>query len=162
MNGLSILSRGILLSIIWWLLTGGDAASWWIGVPAVTLALITSIALLPSSNLVWHEFLIFVPFFLLRSLLGGADVARRAIDPRMPIAPTLFEYPLRLPAGLPQIFMANTISLLPGTLSAELSANCLTVHVLDCRGGFLAELEAVEQRVARLFDTSLKTANGDE
>ncbi len=157
MSGLSILLRGILFSLIWWLLTDGDTASWWIGVPAVALALIINIALLPSSNLVWHEFLIFVPFFLLRSLLGGVDVARRAIDPRMPIAPALFEYPLRLPAGMPQVFMANTVSLLPGTLSAELCTNCLKVHVLDSRGGFLAELEAVEQRVARLFGTSLKT-----
>jgi multicomponent Na+:H+ antiporter subunit E len=92
----------------------------------------------------------------MRSLLGGVDVARRALHPDLPIAPGLIEYPLRLPPGLPQVFMANTVSLLPGTLSAALDRSVLTVHVLDRRTGFLADLKTVEQSVARLFGASLE------
>ena len=43
----TLVSRGLLFSLIWWILTDGTASSWWIGVPAVVLALITSVALLP-------------------------------------------------------------------------------------------------------------------
>ena len=93
----------------------------------------------------------------MRSLLGGADVAWRAFHPGMPIAPDFIEYPLRLPPGLPQVFMANTVSLLPGTLSAALDRSVLKVHVLDSRRGVLTELETMERSVARMFGTSLKT-----
>lgn len=158
----TLVSRGGLFSLIWWVLTDGAVSSWWIGVPAVLLAVATSAALLPPMPFVWYEFLRFVPFFLMRSLLGGADVAWRAFHPGLPIAPDLIEYPLRLPPGLPRVFMANTVSLLPGTLSAALDRSVLKVHVLDNRSSFMAELEAVEQRVARMFGTSLKLSAGDQ
>ena len=158
----TIVWRGVLFSLIWWVLTDGAAPSWWIGVPAVLLAVAASAALLPPTPFVWYEFLRFVPFFLLRSLLGGADVAWRAFHPGLPIAPDLIEYPMRLPPGLPRVFMANTVSLLPGTLSAALDRNVLKVHVLDRRKGVLTELEAVEQSVARMFGTSLKLSGGGE
>lgn len=158
----TIVSRGVLFSLIWWSLADGVASSWWIGVPAVLLALSASAVLLPPAPFIWYEFVRFLPFFLLRSLLGGTDVAWRVFHPGMPIAPDLIAYPLRLPPGLPRVFMANTVSLLPGTLSAELSTNCLTVHVLDGRKDFLSELKAVEHRVARMFGISLKVFQGGE
>jgi len=158
----TIVSRGLLFTLIWWSLTDGAAPSWWIGVPAVLLAVIASVALLPPAPLVWYELLRFAPFFLMRSLRGGADVAWCAFHPDMPIAPDLIEYPLQLPPGLPRVFMANAVNLLPGTLTAELGANCLKVHVLDRQKGFLAELEAVEQSVARIFGISMKVSGGGE
>jgi len=151
----SILSRGVVLSLIWWMLSDGAATSWWIGVPAVLLALGASIVLIPITAFNWLELLRFAPFFLLHSLLGGIDVARRAFPRRIPIAPVVVEYPLRLPPGPAQVFMANTVSLLPGTLVAGLDNNVLNVHVLAKETEFLTELEIVEQRVARIFDTPL-------
>ena len=151
----SILRRGLLFAFVWWVLVGGEIASWWIGVPAVLLATAASIALLSPVTLVWYELFRFVPFFLIRSLLGGVDVAWRALHPSMPITPHLIDYPIQLPSGLPSVFMANTVSLLPGTLSVELSSECMKVHVLNGRKDVLSELETLEQRVAALFGTSL-------
>lgn len=159
-NGSTIVSRGVLFSLIWWILTDGVASSWWIGVPTVLLAIVASSTLLPSTPFVWYEVPRFVPFFLLRSLLGGTDVAWRAFHPGLPIAPDLIEYPLRLPPGLPQVFMANTISLLPGTLSTTLDRSVLKVHVLDSRRDVLVDLERAEQSVARIFGTSLNHSGG--
>ena len=60
-----------------------------------------------------------------------------------------------IPPGLPRVFMANTVSLLSGTLSVELTTELnrdfLTVHVLDRKKAVTTELETVEQCVARLF-----------
>lgn len=154
-RGATIMVRALLFSLIWWILSDGAIASWLIGVPAVLLAVAASVALLPPVTVAWSGLLRFVPFFLRHSLLGGLDVARRAFLPDMPINPDLIAYPLRLPPGLPRVFMANTVSLLPGTLCAALDHNVLTVHVLDRQTGFLAELQAVEQRVARMFNLSL-------
>ena len=91
----------------------------------------------------------------MRSLLGGVDVAWRAFHPSMPIAPEIIEYPLRLPPGLPRVFMMNTVNLLPGTLSATLERSVLKVHVLVRQKAYLPELKAVEHSVARLFGLSL-------
>lgn len=157
-----ILSRGLLFSLIWWILTDGAATSWLIGVPAVVIALATSVMMVPPVPVAWSEFLTFVPFFLQRSLLGGADVARRAFQPSLPLAPALIVYPLRLPPGVPQVFMANIVSLLPGTLCAVLDRNVLEVHVLDRGTGFLAELQEVERRVARMLNLRLSNPLRDE
>ena len=150
-----ILRRASLFALVWWILVEGELASWWIGAPAVLLAAAASVALLAPVTLVWYELFRFVPFFVIRSFLGGADVAWRALHPSMPIGPHLIEYPIQLPSGLPCVFMANTVSLLPGTLSAELASNCLKVHVLNGRKDVVSELETLEQRVAALFGSSL-------
>jgi multicomponent Na+:H+ antiporter subunit E len=147
-------SRAVLFSIMWWALTDGAAGSWWIGVPAVACAVIISMALLQPAGIVWREVIGFVPFFLWHSLKGGADVTRRVFHPRLPIAPELIEYPLRLPPGLPQVALINITSLLPGTLSAEIEGQVLKVHVLDSRGDFLTELKALEQRVERMWGSA--------
>jgi multicomponent Na+:H+ antiporter subunit E len=54
----------------------------------------------------------------------------------------------QLPSGLPRVFMANAVSLLPGTLSAELHKECLRVHMLDETSDFTEELKVLEKRVA--------------
>ena len=154
--------RGLLFSLLWWILTDGDAGSWWIGFPAVLLSLFASLALLPPIPLVWRELLIFIPIFLWRSLQGGADVAWRALRPSMPIAPAVIDYPLRLPQGLPQVMLANLVSLLPGTLSATLDGQKLKVHVLDSRGEFMTELKGLEHRVARICGAMQATSHGGE
>ena len=151
LDGSTVVSRVLLFSVVWWALTDGTGESLWIGVPAVISATVVSVALVRQVGLVWREVMGFVPFFLWHSLKGGVDVARRSFDPRMPITPELIEYPLRLPPGLPRVNLVNTVSLLPGTLSAELGGQVLRVHVLDSLGDFLAELEALEQRVGCMF-----------
>jgi len=153
-DGSTVVSRVLLFSLLWWVLTDGTAGSWWIGAPAVAGAVIISVILVPPLGLVWREVMGFVPFFLWHSLKGGADVARRAFHPRMPVAPELIEYPLRLPPGLSQVAMINITSLLPGTLSAEIEGQVLKVHVLDRRGDYLDGLNALEQRVGRMLGSA--------
>ena len=79
----------------------------------------------------------------------------------MPIDPHVIEYPLRLGQGLPLVFLANTVSLLPGTLSVALNSRFLNVHVLSRRRNLQSELEAIEERVAALFGTAVP-AQGQE
>jgi len=157
----TVFSRVIIFTLAWWILTDGDAGSWWIGVPVVMLAVAVSIALLPPVKLVWYELLRFVPFFLMTSLRGGVDVAWRAFYPGIRVNPALVEYRLRLPPGQSRVFMTNTVSLLPGSLSAELRANSLRVHVLDASHDFRAELQSLEGFVARIFGSSLGETGED-
>jgi len=135
--------------------------SWRVGVPVVLFATLISVLLLPPFSWSLTGIVRFVPFFLWRSLYGGMDVARRALHPRLPISPGMIDHRWRLPPGLPRVFMANTVSLLPGTLSAELDDEGLRVHVLDRTGEFASELTMIEARVAGLFGLDLAAGGGD-
>jgi multicomponent Na+:H+ antiporter subunit E len=119
-DGPTVAWRALLFSLMWWALTDGTAGSRWIGAPAVAGAMTESAALVPPVGLVWREVMVIAPFFPWHSLKGGADVVLRAFHPLMPIIPELIEYPLRLRHGLPPLMLPNTVSLLPGTLSADL------------------------------------------
>jgi len=106
--------------------------------PTVSFTVIVSIALLPPAPLVWRELLKFTPFFLRRSLQGGANVAWWTFHLSMPIAPERIDFPLRLPLGLLRVILVNTVSLLPDTLSAELHGQA-KIHVLDSLGDYIIE-----------------------
>jgi len=147
--------RAVLFALLWWMLTEGAADSWLVGAPVVVLAALASGVLLPGTAWSLPGLLRFIPFFLWHSLRGGVDVAGRALHPRLPISPGLLKHQWRLPTGLPRVFMANTVSLLPGTLSAELGEEFLHVHVLDLSGAFEAELTVIEARVAKMFGLNL-------
>lgn len=153
--GPCVLKRSLPLAFVWWILVEGNRASWYIGAPAVLLSATASAALLSPVSFRWYELVRFVPYFLIRSLLGGVDVAWRALHPGMPIDPHLVKYPIKLPPGLPRAFLANSVSLLPGTLTARIGSKSLDVHVLSRRKGIMSELERLEQRVGALFGTTL-------
>lgn len=154
----SVLSRTLVFSLLWWGLTGGQELQWWLGVPAIILATASSFALLPPSRFVWHRFFSFLPMFLVRSLIGATDVAWRAFHPALPIDPVLVQYPLRLSSSVSRVSLANVISLMPGTLSAELRGPVLSVHVLVHRPDIQAEISHLEERIARIFGEPIQTA----
>jgi len=146
------LSRGGAFIIIWWILTEGAISSWLIGIPALFFAVAVSTALIPAVSFSWTEFFKFAPLFLYHSIIGAVDVARRVFQPTLPIAPDLIEYPLRLPPGLPIVFMTNIVCLLPGTLSVTFDNKVMKVHVLDRRKDFRTELRLVEESVMKIFN----------
>ncbi|MDP1691019.1 MAG: Na+/H+ antiporter subunit E [Burkholderiaceae bacterium] len=150
-----LLARTALLATLWWTLAGGTA--WAFGAPVVLLAVGTSFALQPTRRVRLNPIALarFVGFFVLRSVRAGIDVARRALSPDLPLVPALMAYRLRLPPGPSRVFLANTMSLLPGTLSADLSDENLHVHVLDERLPIEPELRAAEVRIAALFGQTL-------
>jgi multicomponent Na+:H+ antiporter subunit E len=157
--------RVALLAGLWWILTGGELRSWIFGVPAVAAAAYLSLKLAPAGG-GWRwtagGVARFVPFFLWQSLSGGVDVAWRAFRPDMPLEPDLIEYEWRLAHAPARVFMAGTVSLLPGTLSAELGDRVLRVHTL-VRGPRASEgLERLEERVAALFGVEMVESGGSQ
>ncbi len=152
------LLRFVLFALMWWVLTDGAVDSLPVGLPVVLIATLVSVMLLPPLSWSLRGMALFIPYFLWHSIRGGVDVARRAMHPQLPISPGLFEYRFRLPPGLPRVFMANTVSLLPGTLSVELEEEILRIHVLDETGAIDEELKVLENRLANIFGLELEEA----
>ena len=138
---------------LWWVLAGPEKALHPLGVLAVVLAVAASLAL-PAGRSVGIR-LVALPglaaFFLRASVVGGTDVAWRAIHPRLPIRPGFVHYRCHLLHGPPLTLFMGIVSLLPGTLSVRLEGRLLTVHVLDRDARPADGLRDLERRVAALF-----------
>jgi multicomponent Na+:H+ antiporter subunit E len=160
------LIRILLYGVIWVVLTGARMESALLGVPAVlTAAWISGQAQRSSTGrFSISGGVLFMGFFLKASLISGFDVVRRALHPKPAIFPDLIDYRLSLSSEAARIFMADAVSLLPGTLSADLAEANLTVHVLDRNMPIHAELRALEKRVAAMLeadDQLLPSMGGD-
>lgn len=61
---------------------------------------------------------------------SNIDVARRIIDPKLPIQPKLMKVRTTQRTELGQVIYANSITLTPGTVSIDLSGHEIDVHAL--------------------------------
>jgi len=143
----------LLMIFLWAAISGGGIKTWQFGLPVAVAAAIISIKLLPPKGRLWRikGLLLFIPFFIRHSIYGGVDVAKRALNPSLPIEPELLDYSMRLPEGSARIFMTTVINLLPGTLTAELKGGTLQVHTLDKKLPTKQSLIKLEANIARLY-----------
>lgn len=151
----NILARVLALALLWWALTEGDTYNLWVGVVVIVLATAGSIALQPVTGFrPWHLGSVLV-FFVRESISGGIDVARRAFSPDMPIEPGFTEVSLRLPQGPSRVFLANLLNITPGTVSVELGAESLRIHMLDTTMPIEDKIREMEDLMAKLFTLEL-------
>lgn len=150
------LRRLVLFTILWWIVAEGRGGGWPIALLAVLGSTWLSLRLLPEGirGMDPVRILRFLPYFLKQALLGGVDVASRALRPSGPVDPILIEYPLRL-TGDSRVLLTNIVSLLPGTVSVKLMEDRLRVHVIDASLPALRKIRELESRVARLADLDL-------
>ena len=156
----TVLRRTGLFALFWWLLNITDYASWLIGIPCIIIALALSLKYAPPRPWHWRplQVLRFLPVFLWESLRGGIDVSLRVFRPSLPLHPDVIDYTIALPSGLPRLIMLNVVSLLPGTLSADLHGDRLTLHILDKNAPIESELQYIEKRIANMISTTTETA----
>ncbi|HEY1364041.1 MAG TPA: Na+/H+ antiporter subunit E [Xanthobacteraceae bacterium] len=131
---LSFLSRAIAFAALWLILSGADPGGFAAGAFAVTAATWTSLTLSPANGMRASPAAIGRIVFRLvwQSALAGADVAWRALAPRLRLRPGLVRYPVRLATGAPTSTFCMLSSLVPGTLPSGFDATgALLVHCLD-------------------------------
>jgi multicomponent Na+:H+ antiporter subunit E len=162
----ALFMRILVYGLLWAVLTGGRMESWLLGGPAVLIAacISSNSRRFPTGRFSMWNGICFVGFFLKASLISGVDVVRRALHPQLAIRPDLIHYRLTLSTEAARIFMADALSLLPGTLSADLAGADLTIHVLDRNMSIHAELSALEVRVAAMLEAGnrqLPAVDGD-
>lgn len=154
--------RVAVFAVLWWILTEGAAGSWLIGAPVVLLAAWLSPASWADTPLSLRGLARFLPFFAYQSVVGAADVATRALRPAMPLYPGVVRHRLRLPPGAPRVALANVVSMLAGTLSADLDGDELVIHALDARQDLHAMVIDLEPRIAAVFGLEVAAASTTE
>lgn len=75
-----------------------------------------------------------VLLFVYELVLSGYRVAKLVLTPKMELKPGIFAYPLKVDRNFEITLLANLITLTPGTLSVDVSADrkTLFVHAIDC------------------------------
>lgn len=143
--------RLTFFAALWLILTRDEAVP--LGVAVVPAASWLSLKLLPATRPVrLLALLVMAPRFVRRSLLGGVDVARRALDPRLPLNPGWIEIPIDLPDG-GRVALGGELSLMPGTLAAGSDRGRLLVHVLDRDQDIEGAVRAEEASLGRAAGT---------
>jgi multicomponent Na+:H+ antiporter subunit E len=147
----AVIWRALAFLGLWLVLAGADLAD----LPAATIAVIaatwTSLRLMPPSES--RPSLIALASlalrFLRQSLVAGADVAWRALDPRLPLRTGFVSYPVRFPPGPARNAFTTLTSLLPGTVPAGGESGQVVYHCLDVDQPIVSQLAADEAALAR-------------
>jgi multicomponent Na+:H+ antiporter subunit E len=85
--------------------------------------------LLNPARLFW--LLLYVPYFLYYCVKANLDVAYRVVHPDMPIHPGIVKVRTKLKTKLAKTFLANSITLTPGTLTVDIAGEDLYVHWIN-------------------------------
>jgi multicomponent Na+:H+ antiporter subunit E len=140
------LLRGAGFLAFWLILFGFSLADLPVGALAAAAATWASLRLLPPGP--WRlrpgALARLALRFLGQSIVAGADVARRALDPRLPLRPGFVAYPVYFPPGTARNVFTALTSLLPGTVPAGDERGQLVYHCLDVDQPVLSQLAAEE------------------
>ncbi len=97
----------------------------------------------------------YVPVFLWEVLKANIDVAYRVAHPSLPIKPGIVKVKTYLRSDIALTFLANSITLTPGTMSVDIDRDnaVLYVHWVDVRS---RDIEAATQLIAERFEKILR------
>lgn len=148
----SAVTRALAFFLLWLaLMQSSKPADLAVGLLAAAAATGLSLRLLPpaSGHLDFRQLILLFPHFVWASALAGIDVARRALDPRMPLRCGLVDCEPGFPRGLARNSFATYTSLMPGTVPVTETERALTYHCLDTGQPVLEQLQADARRLAK-------------
>jgi len=93
---------------------------------------------------------LYAPWLLGQIVKANLDVARRVLDPTLPIRPTLVRVPANQRTDLGRVIFANSITLTPGTVSVRLEGGQIVVHALTREAADDLLAGAMDRRVCRV------------
>jgi multicomponent Na+:H+ antiporter subunit E len=141
------MARAFGLGVLWLVLAGGNPVDLAPGAVAALAATWVSLHFLPPGAISVRPASLagFTFHFLRQSMVAGVDVARRALDPRLPLHPGFVAYQPGLPPGPSQNMFTTLMSLLPGTVpTGPAPGSGLLIHCLDVEQPITEQLAAEE------------------
>lgn len=97
----------------------------------------------------------YLPVFLWECLKANIDVAYRVLHPNLPINPGIVKIKTSLKSDTGLTFLANSITLTPGTLSVDINRDdgVLYIHWIDVKA---KDVEQATKIIASRFEKILK------
>lgn len=111
-----------------------------------------AVRLLNPKRVFWA--IIYVPYLLWFILIANMDVAYRVLNPTMPIRPGIIKFKTGLKTDMGKTFLANSITLTPGTLTIDIIGDEFYVHWINIKHDDDPKAQAEE--VAGKFERILR------
>jgi multicomponent Na+:H+ antiporter subunit E len=148
---------------LWVLLTPKDMQEIWVGLAVSALVVIFTLRLEPvlgdlrltPKAFVYAVIYLFV--FIKELIVSNLDVARRVINPKLPIKPGIVKVKTKLNSNIAKTILANSITLTPGTLTVDIKGEYLYIHWIEIQH---EDLEGATQDIVTKFEKYLEVIFG--
>ncbi|MBA7558894.1 hypothetical protein ES708_00504 [subsurface metagenome] len=98
-------------------------------------------------------FLYYIPYFFIHMVIANFDVAYRVLHMNVPIRPGIVKVKTSMKSDLGLTFLANSITLTPGTLTIDIIGSDLYIHWIYIHSD---DPEQQTDMIVRRFETILK------
>ena len=155
---MAFFTKALLMALIWGAISGSfSVANLLLGfvVGAVALRLVRGQEISFGLRVRPIKVLILTLSFLYELVMSAVRVAILVLSPRMELRPGIFAYRLRVNTDFEIALLANLITLTPGTLSVDVSADrrTLFIHTIDC-----SDRQKLRQDIANGFERQIMEA----
>ena len=99
---------------------------------------------------VWR-FIKYIPWLLWQIILSNIHVAGLVLSPKMPIEPHMIRVKVRLKKDISIVTYANSITLTPGTITADIADGEFYIHCISKKVADDLFTGEMENRVAHIF-----------
>lgn len=99
----------------------------------------------------WFRILLYLPWLFYKIMQSSLYLCKLILHPALPIAPRLISVETKLRHHGAVVLLGNSITLTPGTITAEVDRNRLIVHALDKTLGDDLESKQIESKIADIF-----------
>lgn len=99
----------------------------------------------------WFRILLYLPWLFYKIIQSSLHLTKLILHPALPISPQLISVKTKLRHHGAVVLLGNSITLTPGTITAEVDGNNLIVHSLD---NILSEdiaSKQIESKIADIF-----------
>ena len=99
----------------------------------------------------WGNILLYLPWLFVKIVKSSLHVSKLILHPALPINPRLIDVEANLGHHAAVVLLGNSITLTPGTITAEVDRNTLIVHALDEVSGEDVTKKSIESKIAGIF-----------
>ena len=101
----------------------------------------------------WFWLLVYLFVFTWECIRANLDVAYRVLHPALPIRPGIVKVKLGVRSSVARTFLANSITMTPGTLSVDIIGDYLYVHWIYVKSD---DPEVYTEEIAGRFEQYIK------
>lgn len=152
-NGLRVALLTLLLSAVWYVLSGRfDLLHFGAG---VVVALIIALNARPiDDDTTFHplRFALYIPWLAVQIVLSNLRVARAVLSREMPISPRFLTREPGVKGDHALATLAASITLTPGTLTVDVGPDEIFVHALDTLSARDVRAGVIPNRLGRVFE----------
>lgn len=97
--------------------------------------------------------IIYVPVFIWYMFKANLDVAYRVLHPELPIRPGIVRVKTKLTTDVGKVFLANSITLTPGTMTCDIDGQFLYIHWIWVSS---SDIEKATAEIVKPFENYLR------